>query len=142
MCFTRVDTEQLDTLRQWVRKAEEDWKAAEYLLAAATDDLYRPACFHAQQSVEKYLKAMLLVHGIGFPRTHNLEQLLFLLEDAGIQLEGIDAAQIGILTPHAVITRYPDDFVLVDAARAQDALAIASALRLVARQLLPASALA
>jgi HEPN domain-containing protein len=136
-----VDVEQLDTLRQWVRKAEEDWSAAEYLLAAASDVLYRPACFHAQQSAEKYLKAVLIVRGIGFPRTHNLEQLLLLLEEAGARLDGIDADQVGVLTPHAVTSRYPDDFELVDAAQAHEAVALACGLRLAVRQVLPAEAL-
>ncbi|MQM31684.1 MAG: hypothetical protein CRU78_14645 [Candidatus Accumulibacter phosphatis] len=31
-------------------------------------------CFHAQQSVEKALKAVLTARGATFPRTHNLER--------------------------------------------------------------------
>ena len=30
------------------------------------------ACFHAQQCVEKYMKAMLAVSGLPIPRTHDL----------------------------------------------------------------------
>ncbi len=33
-------------------------------------------CFHAQQAVEKYLKAFLAFHDIDFPRTHDVDYLL------------------------------------------------------------------
>ena len=34
------------------------------------------ACFHAQQAVEKSLKALLTSWGIAFPKTHDLTRLL------------------------------------------------------------------
>jgi HEPN domain-containing protein len=33
------------------------------------------ATFHAQQCVEKYLKALLVAPGLAFPRTHDLTAL-------------------------------------------------------------------
>ncbi len=33
-------------------------------------------CFHAQQCVEKYLKAVLVSEAIDFPKTHDLEELM------------------------------------------------------------------
>ncbi|MGH7572472.1 MAG: HEPN domain-containing protein [Gemmatimonadota bacterium] len=39
--------------------------------------------FHAQQSVEKAIKAWLSLAGQQYPRTHDLEALLVLLEDGG-----------------------------------------------------------
>jgi HEPN domain-containing protein len=33
-------------------------------------------CFHAQQAAEKALKAVLIAHGIPFPRTLNIKTLL------------------------------------------------------------------
>jgi HEPN domain-containing protein len=47
-------------LKQWLSKADDDLKSAEYL---ATMHYPRPEgiiCFHCQQSVEKYLKGFLL----------------------------------------------------------------------------------
>jgi len=63
-------------------------------------------CFHAQQSVEKALKAILLFSKIDFPLTHDIEELLDLLSEANILLpqEIMDADG---LTPYAVETRYP-----------------------------------
>lgn len=37
--------------------------------------------FHAQQAVEKVLKAWLSFLGVGYPKTHDLEELFTLLED-------------------------------------------------------------
>ena len=39
--------------------------------------------FHVQQAVEKALKAWLCVLGVPFPRTHDLDELSALLEEAG-----------------------------------------------------------
>ena len=40
--------------------------------------------FHAQQAIEKALKAVLVRHTVEFPKTHDLEQLLELIEGAGV----------------------------------------------------------
>ena len=39
--------------------------------------------FHVQQAVEKALKAQLCILGVPFPRTHDLDELSTLLEEAG-----------------------------------------------------------
>ena len=63
-------------------------------------------CFHAQQAVEKALKAVLVSRGIDFPLTHDLENLLEILRESGAEVpEQLD--EIGELTPYAVETRYP-----------------------------------
>lgn len=42
--------------------------------------------FHAQQAVEKSLKAWLAIRSIDFPLTHDLSRLLGLLEEASIDV--------------------------------------------------------
>jgi HEPN domain-containing protein len=64
--------------KPWVRKAEEDVQAAR-TLAAASPPLRDIVCFHCQQAVEKYLKAMLQELGVAFPKTHDLELLVDLI---------------------------------------------------------------
>lgn len=69
-------------------------------------------CFHAQQAVEKVLRAMLVHLGAPVPRTHDLALLLSRLDaltDVPAALH--DAAR---LTVYAVITRYPADVAPVD----------------------------
>jgi HEPN domain-containing protein len=48
-------------------------------MLALDPPLLFPACFHAQQAAEKYLKALLARHGLEVPRTHVIEQLLDLI---------------------------------------------------------------
>ena len=47
-------------VREWVAKAENDLKSAVYLLKMK-DCPVENVCFNAQQCVEKYLKALLLL---------------------------------------------------------------------------------
>jgi HEPN domain-containing protein len=55
---------------EWGQKAEGDYIAAE-TLRQAENPVYDAICFHAQQCVEKYLKAWLVQQEIDFPRTHD-----------------------------------------------------------------------
>jgi HEPN domain-containing protein len=63
-------------------------------------------CFDAQQAVEKALKGLLIHLDVSFPYTHDLADLLTLVQNEGIAVpDGVkDAA---ILTDYAVVTRYP-----------------------------------
>jgi HEPN domain-containing protein len=61
--------------------------------------------FHAQQCVEKAIKAVLSAHGVEFRRTHDLINLLDLLDDNRVaappQSDWLDE-----LNPYAVEARY------------------------------------
>ena len=48
-------------VREWVAKAENDLKNATHSLKLGEDCPTDTVCFHAQQCVEKYLKAMLVL---------------------------------------------------------------------------------
>jgi len=56
----------------WLRISAEDLQSAEVLFERK---LFRMACYHAQQSVEKILKALLADREVDFPKTHNLLDL-------------------------------------------------------------------
>src|SRR5438552_3154885 len=62
--------------REWVHKAEGDFVTAQREVRARKSPNPESACFHAQQCVEKYLKARLQEAAIAFPHTHDLEALL------------------------------------------------------------------
>lgn len=64
-------------------------------------------CFHAQQAVEKSLKAVLFSHQIEFKRIHDLVKLARLLGDHGIMLPVMED-QLRRLNPFAVALRYDD----------------------------------
>jgi HEPN domain-containing protein len=65
--------------QEWIRKADGDWATAQRELIA-TPPNFDAVCFHAQQCAEKYLKAVLQEHSLAFPKTHDLEALINLLE--------------------------------------------------------------
>ena len=58
----------------WVARAEEDYALARSALRRQVPLTYG-ATFHAQQCVEKYLKALLVARGQPFPRTHDVVAL-------------------------------------------------------------------
>ena len=61
--------------------------------------------FHAHQSIEKAIKAVLAQAGIAFRRTHDLGELLDLLSDAG-HAQPPEAERLDELNPYAVEARY------------------------------------
>lgn len=90
---------------EWMSHAISDLNLAR--LGQESDDiLHEQICFHTQQAVEKALKAVLLFSKIDFPLTHDLDELVDILEHAGIPLPP-DIMDVGILTPYAVEIRYP-----------------------------------
>jgi HEPN domain-containing protein len=89
----------------WVRKANADWEGARGL-AARKPPLRDLACFHCQQSAEKYLKGLLQEIGAVVPRTHDLESLLDLLLPHDRTLAPLRRI-LQSLTKFAVDYRYP-----------------------------------
>ena len=93
---------------EWLAHARSDANLAQ-LAKGRQDVLAEQVCFHAQQAVEKALKAVLLFRHVDFPLTHDLEALVELLESHGVQCPS-EVAQVDTLTPYAVETRYPGSF--------------------------------
>ena len=92
--------------REWVKKAENDFKVASQIVRRRKDLVADAACFFCQQCVEKYLKARLAEAGLAFPRTHDLLQLLNLC----LPVEPLWSAHTKVvdqLTDYAVDFRYP-----------------------------------
>jgi len=90
---------------EWMRYAEADLALARAPLPEGA--FYEQLCFHAQQAVEKSLKALLVRSNIDFPFTHDLQLLVDLLP-AGIPTTPalVVAAR---LTPFSVGGRYPGE---------------------------------
>jgi HEPN domain-containing protein len=65
------------------------------------------ACFHAQQAVEKCLKAVLFARLVEFRRTHDLIELADLLERNGVKVP-IASRWFKSLNPFAVAFRYEE----------------------------------
>ena len=94
------------TTREWVRKAENDFKVALQILHRRKDVVPDAACFFSQQCVEKYFKARLIEPGIVFPRTHDLLLLLNLCGSVE-PLWLAYAKAVDTMSDYAVDFRYP-----------------------------------
>lgn len=60
---------------EWIAKAEENFEFARTAFAEGKK-YYDQICFHFQQSAERYRKAYIIAHGLGFEWTHDLPSLL------------------------------------------------------------------
>lgn len=93
-------------VKEWIDKAEEDFRTLQELYKKSPSDFATTICFHSQQSAEKYLKALLTKHGIEPPWIHTLESLLDLVVIKTPELEQYREL-LAQLTPYATEYRYP-----------------------------------
>lgn len=92
---------------EWVEKGDHDLGSAK-IIFLHIPEYFDTIAFHCQQAVEKYLKAVLILHNIEFQRTHNLIYLLDLLsEKVEITEKMYDDAIL--LNGFSVQIRYPDN---------------------------------
>jgi HEPN domain-containing protein len=92
--------------REWVAKAEEDFLAASALNRPRKRPLWNVVSFHAQQTVEKYLKARMEEAGLSVPKTHDLPHLLNLVTPVE-PLWSSYLSAFSLLVSYAVAARYP-----------------------------------
>ena len=97
---------------EWIEKAEEDYNAAKWLLQSP-NTLHNSICFHAQQCIEKYLKAWLQEVNISFSKTHDLEELLNLIVPT-IPAWHLWQPDFKIITAYTVESRCPGDSATAD----------------------------
>ena len=109
--------------RAWLEKAWEDLAAAALDLGA-NPPLCGDTAFHAQQAVEKALKAFLTWHGREFRKTHNLIELGQHGGELDRNLEPL-LRQAAPLTEYAWKFRYPGDPERPTQQEAEEALATA-----------------
>ena len=108
---------------EWMSHADSDLRLAR-LAAGDTSIRREQICFHAQQAAEKAIKAVLLSREIEFPLTHDLEELLEIAENTGMQLPK-DVREAGLLSPYAVETRYPGSWGEITEADLKESMRIA-----------------
>ncbi len=112
------------TIEEWVAKAEADLATARREMSAHDRPNFDAVCFHAQQAVEKLMKALLVHLETVPPRTHDLVHLDGLLSAACSEWTW-PVEELRFVTRAAVAFRYPGE-----SASRQDA---AEALQLASR---------
>ena len=126
-------------VRAWVVKAEHDLKTAVHTLTLGKDAPTDTVSFHAQQCIEKYIKALLVLHGLPFPKTHDIRRLTALMPT---RLRPKIVGKVkDRLTEYATVMRYPDVGTDIPLREARQAVALAKRVRKDVRCHMPRAAL-
>lgn len=88
--------------QEWLRRAVGNLALARQ--PKPPEAFWEDLCFHAQQAAEKAIKAVLTLRAIDFPKSHDIAELVSLLQPADVP-DDLWAADS--LTEYAVVTRYP-----------------------------------
>jgi HEPN domain-containing protein len=114
-----------EVVREWIDKSEGDYLTATRE-AQADPPNYDAVCFHAQQCIEKLLKAAVIAKGEIPSKTHDLSVLSALLSslDEGWHWP---VEELRLLSRSAVIFRYPGESAGREEAEA--ALTVSKAMR-------------
>lgn len=121
------------TVKEWAAKAEADYSTACRELEAIESPNFDAVCFHAQQCVEKLMKALLIHLNVVPPRTHDLAELNRLLTPVCTPWSW-PVQELRFLTRASIAFRYPGES--ADREDATESLRIATQLRAKLRALL------
>lgn len=116
--------EMIKLVKNWIKRAENDLKTAKDEINTdepATDTV----CFHAQQCIEKYLKAYLTFHQKHFRKTHNIAKLIELCKEISTDFNTLYQLDADKLTDYAVEVRYGEEFYFPTVEEAKKAVEIA-----------------
>lgn len=108
----------IEEAERLLRLARRDYQTCA-ILRSHPEAQIAPICFHAQQCVEKSLKAAMTANQIYFRYTHDLGELTNLLTGAGIT-PPFTAGELQRLTPSAVELRYDEGVPLLTREEAGD----------------------
>ncbi|RMG42321.1 MAG: HEPN domain-containing protein [Methanobacteriota archaeon] len=97
-----------EIVKEWIQKAEGDYHSALREYRARKFPNYDAAGFHAQQCIEKYLKAILQLHQLPFQKTHDLLALQQLCSNVLSELE-FYRDLLAYLSQFAIMYRYPGE---------------------------------
>ena len=93
---------------EWIQKAEGDYVSALREYRARKLPNFDAAGFHAQQCIEKYIKALLQMHNVRFEKIHDLLALKELCHSFFPELE-LHQESLAYLNQFAVAFRYPGE---------------------------------
>jgi len=128
-----MNKDKKEYIKSWLYRAKEDLAALNKLAESEMEFYTSTICFHAQQAVEKYLKAFLAYHDVDFPKTHDVDFLIDKCQRIDDQNFNIDLKS---LTEFGVSIRYPDDFFIPGIKETKDYIEIANNVGLIVESLL------
>ena len=93
---------------EWINKSDQDYQTAVVMARKRKVPVPDVVGFHCQQCIEKYLKALLVLKKLDFPKTHDLLDLLAILTENEPLLDVLKP-DLRILNPFSVQFRYPGE---------------------------------
>lgn len=93
---------------EWLIAASDDLLLITEIISKAA--LTHIAAFHAQQAIEKSLKAIVEERNIEIPKIHKLKTLFNI---SGVELEGDDSVLVSLLDSLYIEARYPGEMGLL-----------------------------
>ncbi len=105
-----------EIVQEWIAKAEGDYLTASREICASPPN-YDAVCYHAQQCVEKLMKAILIAKGKKPPKTHDLTVLGSMLTSVEPQWHW-PVDELRLLSQAAVAFRYPGESAGLEEAKA------------------------
>ena len=120
-----------EVAKEWIQKAEGDFISGLREYRARKLPNFDAAGFHAQQCIEKYLKAWLQMHSMRFDKIHDLLALKELCLSSFTELE-LHSESLGYLNQFAVAFRYPGES--ANREQAKHAVKIMQELRFIIRK--------
>ena len=115
-----------ETVREWINKAEGDFRTAGREITAEEQPNYDAVCFHAQQCIEKLIKAILIDYGTVPLKVHDLAVLSRLLTSVCDDWDW-NMEELRFLSRASVEYRYPGES--ADSEEAKKAFDICRSLR-------------
>lgn len=120
--------ELIEEINQWIKKADHDLGSAK-IIYLHLPDYFDTIAFHCQQAVEKYIKAILIFHGIEFQRSHDLIYLLELLSKK-IDIDELKFRKAFTLNSFSVQIRYPNKILYLTKEELETAIKISEEFRI------------
>jgi HEPN domain-containing protein len=103
--------------QEWIEKAEGDYRTALRERRVRRRPNHDAVCFHGQQCIEKYLKALLTEHETPFPKIHDLVKLGEMCLPIIPELKAVEA-DLDLLSRYAIAFRYPGEQATPEEAKA------------------------
>ena len=94
-----------EDVERWLKFAEMDLRVSRL---AFENKIYIYSAYHAQQAVEKYLKAFLISKDQPYPRTHDIKFLIYKCMEIDESFRQLLDMDVDKLTIYATGTRYPE----------------------------------
>ena len=122
-----VHEDKIDMVRKWGIKADHDYFTARRMRFEKDQEVFTDTvCYHCHQTIEKYLKSVLVWNDIDFNRVHDLAYLQKLCATTDPAFTKFSLQEF---SDYGTDLRYPDDFIMPTLAETDALLTLSEQVR-------------